>query len=103
MRGFLVLVVMLAVGCLSAVERREDRLRQRAAFDMRCDAGALSISELDRRTAGVEGCGQRGVYVWSDQGMWVLNTPGGDDSSALTSPPPSRWRPSPAARGVAPH
>jgi hypothetical protein len=99
MRFLLVLVAVVAAGC-SAVQRRGGQLRERAGFDMRCEPGALQITEIDRRTAGVEGCGQRGVYVWSDQGMWVLNSPDSGGSSELTSPPDSS---PPGPRSARPH
>jgi hypothetical protein len=61
-----------------------DQLRTRAAFDMDCPERQLQVVELDSRTRGVRGCGQRLTYV-ETCGMhdgyggkhdctWVLNT-----------------------------
>jgi len=56
-----------------------DSLRSRAAFDLQCPQTELNVSELDMSTAGVEGCGQRGTYIFNHTAnVWVLNSPGAD-------------------------
>lgn len=39
------------------------QLRARAAFDLRCPEPDLQVTELDKRTRGITGCGQRATYV----------------------------------------
>jgi len=75
MRSF-VLAAVVAAGCGSAAKTHGDTLRSRASFDMRCPAPQLTITDIDLQTAGVEGCGQRGTYIFN--GTWVLNSPGAD-------------------------
>lgn len=79
MRSWLA-VALLTLGCASA---SEDQLRARAAYDMECKQDRLYIIELDDRTRGVQGCGQKATYVESCDGVrsnlltectWVLNT-----------------------------
>ncbi len=41
----------------------EETLRTRAAFDMKCTDAQLQVIEIDDRTRGVVGCGQRHTYV----------------------------------------
>lgn len=81
MKTFWVIVLGgLVASCAGA---NEDQLRTRAAFDFKCDAGSIQITELDDRTRGAEGCGQQGTYVESCDGpkaaattscTWVLNS-----------------------------
>jgi len=60
-------------------------IRSRAAFEMHCDAQALKFTPLaENKNAagfveqyGVEGCGQRLVYV-EVGGSWVANTHAND-------------------------
>jgi hypothetical protein len=65
----------------------EKAIRQRASFDMRCDADRLTIHAFDANSFGVEGCGKRVTYVNTckersplnaDRCTWVAN--------ALTGP-----------------
>jgi hypothetical protein len=56
-------------------------IRTRAAFEMRCDAAGLKFTPLGVVEGygyvtqyGVDGCGQRLVYVRAPTGVWVLNT-----------------------------
>jgi hypothetical protein len=61
----------------------EDDLRERASFELHCDAAAFKVTKLgaDGNMAGVEGCDQKGVYVRSvgNGGVWILNS---DDKGA---------------------
>ena len=61
---FVVIVVVFAA-CVSACGATEDQLRTRAAFDMKCTDAPLQVVEIDDRTRGVIGCGQRNTYVES--------------------------------------
>ncbi len=67
---------------LTACAASDEQLRARAAFDLQCKQGAIRIVEIDDRTRGVTGCGQRATYVESCNGSvgslagdctWVLN------------------------------
>jgi hypothetical protein len=102
MRRSLVLVVMVGGGCVMPIAQNSDTLRARAAFDMRCPAAQLRVTEIDSVTAGVDGCGQRGTYVFSPAvNAWVLNSPGAGPNQALfEAPPPPPMSSSPA--GVPP-
>jgi hypothetical protein len=81
MRRFLAPAFAVAVvGCASTP--RPDPLRQRAAFDLNCQASRLSIVDLDFNTAGVRGCGQQATYVRrcetragfaDDDCTWIMN------------------------------
>jgi hypothetical protein len=78
-----VLVVVLA-GC--AVHATQAQLVNRAAFDLNCDAAAISIVEIDELTRGARGCGRQATYVEVCDGpkygnssnntkcTWVMNT-----------------------------
>jgi hypothetical protein len=81
-------LVLLGVCACGATE---EQLRARAAFDLSCPKDQLSLVQLDDRTQGVTGCGQKATYVESC-GMrdgyggkhdctWVLNT----DSARMPS------------------
>ncbi|HJL15659.1 MAG TPA: hypothetical protein RMH99_08390 [Sandaracinaceae bacterium LLY-WYZ-13_1] len=60
--------------------RDQVALRRRASFDLQCDPSRLRFRVLDAfddryaRQVGVQGCGQRAVYV-DEHGnyMWVRN------------------------------
>ncbi len=58
------------------VVTREDELRERAAFELKCNPSTLDvISIVDMNTAGVTGCGQRTVYKYpSPYTGWLANT-----------------------------
>ena len=88
-------VALGVVGCLSAETYNAKSMadiRTRAAFEMKCDASALKLTPLaqDRQSPefvaqyGVEGCGQRVVYVEA-RGQWVANTTSDDGRAAATS------------------
>lgn len=59
---FVPLLLLFASGCLHTHATGE-QLARRAAFDLQCDEQALTVVELDDRTRGVAGCGQRVTYV----------------------------------------
>lgn len=61
----------------------EKAIRQRASFDLRCDAEKLTIRQFDANSFGAEGCGKRATYVSTckernglnyDKCTWVANT-----------------------------
>lgn len=90
MRRFLFLVGLLIPGCvvLQPVTANRDTLQSRASFDMQCPTTQLRITEIDASTAGVEGCGQRGTYIYNQAaGAWVLNSPGA--TQPMFEPPPA--------------
>jgi hypothetical protein len=76
-RHFLMLFVALAVGgCTASRASQESAVKQRAAFDLQCDATDIRIVELNeavgeptdtgvvtRGVFGAEGCGTRASYV----------------------------------------
>lgn len=81
MRSMLLLSALLAAACFSAAtenQRGLDELRNRTAFDFRCDADSLNFTPLKEGhngvvvQYGVEGCEQRAVYVRTPSG-WVLD------------------------------
>lgn len=57
-------------------------LRTRAAYDMRCPAADLKLTELSAGQPtngagalyGVDGCGKRGAYVQEGGGLWLLDS-----------------------------
>ena len=57
------------------VVTHEDDLRERAAFELKCNASTLDVvSIVDTSTAGVTGCGQRTVYKFpSSYTGWLAN------------------------------
>jgi hypothetical protein len=77
-------VMLLGVGVAGC--GGEERLRARAAYDMKCDEKSLVLTELGETSFGVEGCGQRQVYVCKENrrpgacGDWVLNSVDSSDS-----------------------
>jgi hypothetical protein len=79
-------LVLVLVGCGGAIrESRMSNFRQdvlpRAAFELGCSAEQLAVSDVSPETAewegammGVEGCGNRAVYVYVSGTGWVNNT-----------------------------
>ena len=80
---------VLATGCWGgyAQVRSEHAaaIRKRAAFDFSCPEGQLTVVPLQTnvetpRQYGVEGCGDKAVYVnvaepdWRTPGIWVLDS-----------------------------
>jgi hypothetical protein len=99
MKRCLLASVML-VGCMSAAQvnaSRSDELKTRAAFDLKCDASALKVTDLTTnkdhpymRIAGVDGCGQRATYAWDVQrSTWFMDaasaTPSDSDSQSTSA------------------
>ena len=64
-------------------ERDSEELKNRGAFELKCEPKDLSLTVLavvypgkgpnQPKQVGVEGCGHRAVYVTSDHG-WLLNS-----------------------------
>jgi hypothetical protein len=93
MRRSLVFAALLIAGCVLPfpITTHNDSLRARASFDMRCPVAELHVTDLGPSTAGVDGCGQRGTYIFSSAaGAWVLNSPGAEQNQALFEAPPGR-------------
>ena len=67
---------------VAACGATDDQLRARAAFDLDCAQSKLTLVEIDERTQGVKGCGQKVTYVQNCQPgvmgvrecTWILNT-----------------------------
>ena len=72
-----------------AVVTREDDLRERAAFELKCNASTLTVVPIvDVDTAGVTGCGQRTVYKYpSSYTGWLANTAIIEKMPEATPPP----------------
>ncbi len=73
-----ILLLLTVAGCYAT----QEQLIRRASFDLQCPAEKIRTYEIDRRTRGVAGCGQKAVYVESCNGpnnnmncTWVLNSP----------------------------
>jgi len=76
----------------------EDQLKVRSAFDLNCPQEQITLTQIDVRTRGVSGCGQRATYVESCDAprgsagatcTWVLNSntyPLGPKSDSAASP-----------------
>jgi hypothetical protein len=83
----LVFVLCVAPAILLTACAGEDEefaeLRARAAFDLECPRKQIHVVELDDRTKGVTGCGERATYIESCDRVgpwgvrsdctWVLN------------------------------
>ncbi len=61
----LIVVAALAASLFACGGASDETLRTRAAFDMKCEGPQLQVIEIDDRTRGVIGCGQRHTYVES--------------------------------------
>lgn len=64
-------------------ERAFERIAGRAAFELRCPKEQLRLTTLnvirdvggdDPTQIGVDGCGQRAVYVRVSPNEWIMNT-----------------------------
>ncbi|MEQ9501794.1 MAG: hypothetical protein RIT81_33290 [Deltaproteobacteria bacterium] len=89
---YLVLAVLLA-GC-AATRASHEQLLARASFDLECDASALEVVQIDDKTRGVKGCGQRATYVstcetganrygtYQHDCTWVMNATNGKPTVA---------------------
>jgi hypothetical protein len=68
---------------------RHGTLRTRAAFDLKCNADALKITDLTNNgdmgrvtSAGVDGCGQRVTYIFDGKrGVWLMNAVNGQPAT----------------------
>jgi hypothetical protein len=76
MRAALIAVGLLGSGCVfTATTWHGGALRSRASYELQCPENQLQITDLGDQTAGVDGCGRRGVYVYdSGAGAWLLNS-----------------------------
>ena len=63
----LILTAACFLGCIDT-----NGARVRAAYDFNCSEDKIAMTELSRTQVGAEGCGHRGVYVYTQSG-WVLN------------------------------
>lgn len=52
--------LLFSSACAGATETQ---LRDRAVFDFDCPEDQVELHEIDDRTMGVQGCGQRATYV----------------------------------------
>jgi hypothetical protein len=72
-RALLPLAVLLLAGCVESLGR-DGFLRRsgdtRAAFELKCPLDRLTLVEINDRTMGVEGCGQRAVYTLRATGRY---------------------------------
>jgi hypothetical protein len=83
-RAPLLSAALFALSVSACAGATEEQLRARAAFDMSCPQGKIHLVQLDERTQGVTGCGQKGTYVETcghvdgyggkHDCTWVLNT-----------------------------
>ena len=83
----------LTTGCWGGYAKvrseHQAAVRKRAAFDFSCPEEKLSVVPLQPvetpRQYGVEGCGDKAVYVnvsdpdWATPGIWVLDSNNEDD------------------------
>jgi hypothetical protein len=63
MRSLLALLVIALSGAMGCAGASMEALRRRASFDFNCAENKLEVVEIDGRTRGVSGCGQRATYV----------------------------------------
>jgi hypothetical protein len=57
-------IVLAGIGLLAAGCGGADQLvRTRGAFDFKCPAAQVSVTQLSESTYGADGCGQRTVYT----------------------------------------
>jgi hypothetical protein len=79
--AFCIAPALLLTAC-AGEEEEFPELRARAAFDLDCPRKKIHVVEIDDRTKGVTGCGERATYVescqnatglWNRQCTWILN------------------------------
>jgi hypothetical protein len=51
---------------------------KRAAFELDCPQAQLRVVDLGADVVGVEGCGKRAVYKWTEKAGWVNDTGGNE-------------------------
>ncbi len=71
--GMALAITSLLMGCGSAAKRFDSELKKRAAFDLKCSEDQLKITEIDSKTAGVEGCNKQATYIRMNK-TWIMNT-----------------------------
>jgi hypothetical protein len=88
----LAVVLMFAAACGGM----ESSLRPRAAFDLKCPADQLVLTQLSPEcggfmcTLGVSGCGQQVTYVWDHvASAWVMNNATTPPSAATPASQPA--------------
>jgi hypothetical protein len=91
--GHRICLLALALLLIAACGATSQQLVRRASFDLNCPQEQISVHQIDRRTRGARGCGQRAVYIQSCQGggtaaacTWVLNADSTRDQSASQTP-----------------
>ena len=82
---------LLALSSTAGCGASDENLRARAAFDLNCPEQTVKVVELDERTRGVSGCGQRATYVencevrpYHRACSWILNHEAKPDKAAAT-------------------
>jgi hypothetical protein len=84
MKLFMLVAAALAMlsSCVGQFSADRGALRRRASFDLSCPASQLRMVDLDEKTVGVSGCGDKAVYVSACDGQpghftttckWVQN------------------------------
>jgi hypothetical protein len=91
MRHILILAVVVASACAPTLSQythqpvvtaQEDDLRERAGYELTCDADKLEVTALTGSehvgpwSAGVSGCGKKAVYQFVAGAGWIANTAG---------------------------
>jgi len=71
----MVCAVVSLLGCGASLQQ----LKTRAALDLECEAGAISLQQVDKLTQQASGCGKRAIYVqqYNQQQVaatWLLNS-----------------------------
>jgi hypothetical protein len=57
------IALSLAIAGCATTGSKQEIVGNRAAFDLQCDAGKLSVTDLGNESYGVVGCGKRASYV----------------------------------------
>jgi len=89
--------VKIVSGCgkkdvLDYSDRKWNSLRDRAAYELSCDAGALEVTILSPDTYGVAGCDHKAVYKW----MMIVGMVMESRSAKGQDPTPARKPAAPA-------
>lgn len=53
--------MLFTAGCLGSSQIQT--VRDRATFDLQCDAEQINVKEISENAYGVEGCGHRVTYI----------------------------------------
>jgi hypothetical protein len=60
----------------TSAQAHHGALKSRASFDLGCPTEQVKLTEIDLRTAGVDGCGRRATYIFNDDAVtWMMNSP----------------------------